>query len=68
MTQSCGYILREIVASNTCKKCEILDCGSVIETEDECGGGVHNMEMRMKARAYDLGPHYSVECETYKSE
>ena len=68
MTQSCGYIVRAIIAPNSCKKCDILVGGSIIETRDECGGGVYNMETKMKARAYDLGPDYYVECETYKSE
>lgn len=65
---SCGYILRAIVTPNSCKKCEILDGGSIILTKDECGGGVHNMETKMKAKAYDMGPSYVVECESYKSE
>lgn len=68
MTQSCGYIVREIVAPNSCKKCDILLEGSVIETSDECGGGVYNMETKMKARAYDLGPDYYVNCQSYMSE
>ena len=68
MIQSCGYIVTEVVAPNTCKKCDILAGSSVVETRDECGGGVYNMEMKMKARAYDLGPNYYLECETYKLE
>ncbi|MGB1032992.1 MAG: hypothetical protein ACPGWM_10260 [Flavobacteriales bacterium] len=66
--QSCGYLIRAVVAPNNCKKCEIYQGGSVVFTEDDCGGGVANMETRVKARAYDMGPDHTVECESYKQE
>lgn len=65
---SCGYLLLSAVAPNSCKKCEILDGGSIISSEEACGGALFNMEQRMKAEAHDMGQGYYVECESYKAE
>lgn len=45
-----------------------MDGGTVILSEEDCGGGVFNMEQRMKAEAHDMGPSFYVECESYKAE
>ena len=65
---SCGYVFLSLVAPNSCKKCEIMDGGTVVLSEEDCGGGVFNMEQRMKAEAHDMGPSFYVECESYKAE
>ena len=65
---SCGYLLLSVVAPNSCKKCDLLVDGSVISSEEACGGAVFNMEQRMKADAHDMGDGYTVECESYKAE
>lgn len=66
---SCGYMARQVVAPNTCKKCEITNAsGAVVWAKDECGGGVHNMELRAKAEAYDLGCGHKVSCTSYEKE
>ena len=66
---SCGYMARELATPNTCKRCEIVDnWGTVVWSEDECGGSVYNMEQRAKAEAYDRGCDYRVNCDTYKKE
>lgn len=67
---SCAYMARSVIAPNSCKKCEVIDnnTGSVVWTEDECGGGVANMEQRAKVEAYDRGCHHTVKCESYKRE
>ena len=68
LMSSCGYIARAIVTPDVCKKCEILNEGVSVWSEDACGGGVHNMEQRAKAKAYELGPGHEVVCIRYKSE
>lgn len=66
---SCGYMVRQMATPNSCKKCEITnDFGTVVWTEDDCGGGVYNMEQRAKAEAYDKGCGFKVSCSTYKKE
>lgn len=66
---SCGYMARQVLTPNTCKKCDIIDqFGEVVWSEDDCGGGVYNMEQRAKATAYDYGCGNTVNCYSYKSE
>ena len=68
---SCGYLFREVATGNSCKKCEVRDndgTGSVVWSEDDCGGGVHRMEDRCKIAAYDFGCNHKCSCETYKQE
>lgn len=66
---SCGYIAREMITPKSCKKCEILDQNNnLVWSENNCGGGVYNMEQRAKAKAYDLGCGHRVSCENYKEE
>jgi hypothetical protein len=58
-----------MVAPNQCKKCEVVDySGNVVWSEDDCGGGIYNMEMRAKVEAYDRGCDYQVRCSTWKNE
>ena len=60
---------RSLATPNQCKKCEVIGPGgNVAWSENECGGGVYNMEDRAKVAAYDMGCDYSVRCETYKAE
>ena len=66
---SCAYMAREVVAPNTCKRCNVYDeQGNVVWSEDDCGGGVHNMVLRGKAAAYDLGCNHVLKCQSYKAE
>lgn len=66
---SCGYIARQIITPKSCKKCEILDqYNNLVWSENNCGGGVYNMEQRAKAIAYDLGCGHRVSCEIYFEE
>ncbi len=66
---SCAYMTRSVVAPNSCKKCEVIDnMGTIVWSEDECGGGVHNMELRCKAEAYDYGCDHKCSCESYRKE
>ena len=66
---SCGYIARQIITPKSCKKCEILDhYNNLVWSENNCGGGVYNMEQRAKATAYDLGCGHTVICEIYCKE
>ena len=41
---------------------------TTVWSENNCGGGVYNMEQRSKAKAYDLGCGHRVSCENYKEE
>ena len=69
LANSCAYMAREMVAPKSCKKCNVYDeQGNVVWTEDDCGGGVHNMVLRGKAAAYDLGCNHVLKCQTYKAE
>lgn len=64
---SCGYLFREVVTPNSCKKCEIFDqFNNVVWSTDECGGEVYNMELRAKAEAYDYGCDHTLRCNSYK--
>ena len=64
---SCGYLFRELVTPNRCKKCEIFDqFNNVVWSTDECGGEVYNMELRAKAEAYDYGCDHTLRCNSYK--
>jgi len=64
---SCGYLFREIITPNRCKKCEIFDQNNnVVWFEDECGGELYNMELRAKATAYDYGCNHTLKCDSYK--
>jgi hypothetical protein len=66
---SCGYMARSIFTPNQCQRCEVLHRdGTVIWSEEECGGGIYNMEDRAKVEAYDRGCDYSIRCNTYKKE
>lgn len=66
---SCAYMARSIVAPNSCKKCQVIDpSGNVVWSEDDCGGGVANMDTRCKVEAYDRGCDYVCSCESYKTE
>jgi len=57
----------EVVAPSHCKKCQIIsEIGNMVDEEDGCGGDVYNMEQRIKAKAFDYGCGYTVDCETYK--
>ena len=69
IVNSCAYMAREIFASKRCKKCDIYNqSGNSVWSEDECGGGVHNMELRGKAAAYDLGCDHHLKCNAYKND
>ena len=49
---SCGYMARAVVAPNNCKICQVMNAqNQQVWVEDECGGNVHNMEMRAKVAA-----------------
>ena len=66
---SCAYMAREVVAKNSCKRCEVINSsGDVVWSEDDCGGGVHNMELRAKGEAYDMGCGHTVNCTSYKQD
>lgn len=66
---SCAFIAREIIAPNNCKKCVLIGpSGEEVWSEDDCGGGVANMETRCKVEAYDRGCDYKCSCESYKNE
>jgi len=68
-TTSCGYLLREIVTPNNCKKCQIYNqSNDVVWERDECGGDVYNMELKAKAEAYDFGCDYTLKCNSYKKD
>lgn len=69
LLNSCGFMFAEVIAPSGCKKCQIIsDYGSIVDEEDGCGGDVYNMEQRIKAKAFDYGCGYSVNCETYKQQ
>ena len=64
---SCGYLFREIISPNNCKKCEIYNQNNdIVWSSDECGGEVYNMELRAKAKAYDYGCNHTLSCKSYK--
>jgi len=67
LNSRCAYVAREVVAPNSCKRCEILNAqGTSVWSDDDCGGGVANMELKCKAEAYDLGCNHICNCESYK--
>ena len=66
---SCAYMFNEVVSPNRCKKCVVVDqFGTEVWSEDECGGGTANMDLRCKAEAYDRGCDYTCQCEVYRTE
>lgn len=66
---SCAYIFYEVATPNSCKKCQVIDSYNyAVWTEDNCGGGVFNMELRAKAEAYELGCGFRVSCFSYDRE
>lgn len=69
LTNSCGFLFREIVTPNMCMKCEILNPSNVVVwSSDECGGEVYNMETKAKASAYDYGCDFTLNCKNYRKK
>lgn len=62
--QGC-FIVGDILFPNYCQVCEVKKYGSVIWSEEECGGGQDAMETRCKAQAYDEGRYGDATCECY---
>ncbi len=58
---------RELFAGKKCQTCEIRDENStMVWSETDCGGGVYNMELKAKARAYDMGCNHTLTCNKFK--
>ena len=69
---SCGFLISEAIAPNSCQKCQIISSsGEVLIEEDGCGGALYNMKERLKAKAFDVDGgccSCRLECETYKKQ